>query len=101
MSEYHVFVHHQAEKYSAAVLEMPDCIGTGATREEAIAQAQAALETRLTQGEIITIQLNPVQKVQPNPWIEEFGRFRADPTWDELQVEITQYRNQLDQDGVK
>jgi predicted RNase H-like HicB family nuclease len=56
--QYQVFVEHQPNNgFIAAVIGMPGCLAEGQTKEEAIAKAKAELESRLAQGEIVTIEV--------------------------------------------
>ena len=45
-----------ANGFVATVLGWPDCIGTGATKDEALTQVRAAVAQRLTQVEIVRLQ---------------------------------------------
>ncbi len=84
--QYQIFVQNQADNsFIAAVIGMPDCIAEGQTREAAIANAKATLQSRLAQGEIVTIEVEgPNQTVSGNPWLESFGAFKTDPTFDDF-----------------
>ena len=63
------------------------------TREKAIRCAQAAIESRLAQEDIVMVEVEPEER--PNPWVEMAGIFADDPTWDEFQAEIEKYRREL------
>lgn len=38
-------------------------------------------------------------KLPPNRWVEQFGRFKDDPTFDDLQQEIATYRQTIDDEA--
>lgn len=85
---------------------MADCVAEGRTREEAIANARAALIEKLALGEIVTIDVEDAEvisvsgaKAVGNVWREEAFRFREDPTFDEFVAEIQSERHDLDSEG--
>jgi len=98
--QYQLFVQDQpGNGYVAAVLGIPDCVAQGRTKEEAIAKAKAALAERLAQGEIVTIDIESAHAERTgNPWLDNFGRFKDDPTFDDFLAEIEVYRRELDAD---
>jgi hypothetical protein len=97
---YQVFVQSHPDKgYIATVLGICDCIAEGGTKEEAVAKVRATLTARLTQGEVVTIDVDvPVSDRARNPWLENFGRFKDDPTFDDFLAEIEAYRREVDAD---
>ena len=96
--QYQIFVQNQADNsFIAAVIGMPDCIAEGQTREDAIANAKAAFQARLAEGEIVTVKIEePNQTVSGNPWLESFGVFKDDPTFDDFLEKMAEYRHELD-----
>jgi predicted RNase H-like HicB family nuclease len=98
--QYQVFVQNHANSgFIAAVLGVPDCLAEGKTKEEAIANAKAALESRLSQGEIVTIEVEaPTKTVSGNPWLDSFGVFKDDPTFDDFLEKIVEQRQQSDEE---
>ena len=96
--QYQVFVQSYPNNgFVAAVIGMPDCLAEGQTKEEAIANAKAALQSRLAQGEIVTIEVEgPTPKAASNPWLDSFGAFKDDPTYDDFLERIAEYRRELD-----
>jgi hypothetical protein len=87
-TQYRVLIRSEAsDLFVASVLGIDDCVGEGRTREEAIAQAKAALVDRLAQGEVITIDVEIGSMSAANVWREEAGRFRDDATFDEFVTE--------------
>jgi hypothetical protein len=97
---YQIFVQHQANNgFVAAVLGIPDCIAEGQTEEEAIANAKASLSSRLAQGKIVSVELEDLTgKTTGNPWLESFGVFKDDPTFDDFLEKIAEYRRQVDEE---
>jgi predicted RNase H-like HicB family nuclease len=95
---FRIFVQHQLEQgYVASVIGIPDCVAEGATREEAVAKAKEALSRILAQGEIVSVEMENVLHTQPdNPWLKIIGMFKDDPTWDDFQASIEEYRRELD-----
>ena len=88
--QYQVFIEpHPDKAYIAFVIGVPDCVAEGRTIEEAIANAKAALTERLAQGEIVTIEMTSTDSTgSENPWLDNFGRFKDDPTFDDFSAEI-------------
>lgn len=77
--------------FVASVIGMPDCVAEGQTKEEAIANAKAALAGRLAQGEVVTIE---IEISGDNPWLKIFGRFKNDSTFDDFLSEIENNRKE-------
>lgn len=98
--KYQIFVRHQASNgFIAAVLGIPDCIAEGQTEEEAVANAKASLSSRLAQGKIVSVELEePAGKTTGNPWLDSFGVFKDDPTFDDFLEKIAEYRRQVDEE---
>ncbi|HEX8999646.1 MAG TPA: type II toxin-antitoxin system HicB family antitoxin [Blastocatellia bacterium] len=98
--QYQVFVQSQANNgFIAAVLGMPALLAEGQTKEEAVANAKTALQTRLAQGEIVTIEVATLE--EENPLLKYAGVFKDDPTFDEFLAEIEAYRRQVDEEEAQ
>ncbi|MDM8522624.1 hypothetical protein QUF80_04560 [Desulfococcaceae bacterium HSG8] len=59
------------------------------------------MKTRLSEyltkrSELIRIEV-PLAESPDNPWLDKFGWFRNDPTFDDWQAEIAAYRKETDQ----
>lgn len=95
---YQIFVQSQPETgYVASVIGVPDCVAEGETEEEAIAKAKEALSQWLSSGKIVAVEIDAGEAAQvKNPWLEMYGCFADDPTWDDFQANIQEYRRQLD-----
>lgn len=63
--QYRVFVQNPAERrFVASVIEMPAVSEEGATEEEAVSRAKAALEAQLAKGKMINIELPQTTAVE-------------------------------------
>ncbi len=95
---FQIFVKPRLETgYVASVIGIPDCVAEGETKEEAVAKAKEVLIRLLTQGEIVSVEIENVVHTQAdNPWLKICGRFKDDPTWDDFQASIAEYRRELD-----
>ena len=97
-----VILSHSEHKYVARVKEWPDIVVEEDTRQEALDQVKKRLINYLTeQVEVVQIDVDlPTGRFsKENPWIKHFGRFKNDPTFDDLQAEIVAYRQELDNPG--
>ena len=101
--QYRVLIQNpQPQVFTAAILDGPDCIAQGPTKEAALASVREALEARLAQGEVVTIEVNGLrhstdkQTETENPWVKYAGSFRDDPTYDDFLAEVAAYRHELD-----
>jgi predicted RNase H-like HicB family nuclease len=91
---YQVFLQQTADnRYKAVPLVFPDCVAVGKTREEALANLRAMLNARLSQGEIVTVEVGEPE----HPWLKGAGLFKDDPTYDEFLDEIEAYRREVDE----
>ncbi len=80
--------------YQATVLGWSDCQGLGLTKEEAIANLNQAISTRLETTEIASLQI-----VNPNaehPWMKLAGKYKDDPDFDEMLADIEAFRRERD-----
>ncbi len=100
---FQIFVQNQPEQgYVASVVGIPNCIAEGETKVEAVAKAKEVLSRLLTQGEIVSVEIENVGHTQAdNPWLKVFGMFKDDPTWDDFQASIQEYRRELDAEEAK
>ena len=97
---YDVILTKQNNKYVARVREWPEVVVEEQSREAAIDQIKERLVEYLThQVEVIQIEISP--PAGDNPWLKNFGRFRTDPTFAELQAEIAAYRQALDEEEAQ
>lgn len=95
--QYQILVQSQPNhRFTAAVLGLPDCVVEGTTKDEAVTNAKLALQERLTNSEIITVEVNT--PTGENPLLKHAGRFKDDETFDDVMAEIAAYRRQLDEE---
>lgn len=78
--------------YRATALGLPDCVATGETRDEALANLKAAVSAQLANGEIVSLQVEGPE----SPWTRWFGMFNNDPTYDDFLAEVAAYRREVD-----
>jgi hypothetical protein len=65
----------------------------GMTKDEALEALRRAVQQRLASGaELRTLY------VPDNPWLKSAGIFKDDPTFEEWQQAIADYRRQVDED---
>ncbi len=70
----------------------------GATREEALANLRAKIQTRLKKGtELVGLEIGP----PPHPWMEFAGMFKDDPGIEEWIKSMAEYRRQVEDDPAR
>ena len=79
---YSIVVENRQGGYRATVMGWPDCIATGRTRAEALAQLRADLRQRLADVEIVSMDMDAEQ--QTHPMLQFAGVFKDDPLFDEV-----------------
>ena len=92
--EYTVILESKPGHYLASVPTLPDCVGKGRTREEALQNVRAEIVDRLQRVEITRIEVEVPSA--PDPWEPFIGMWAEDSTWDEFQAEIAVYRQKTD-----
>ncbi len=84
-------------KFVARVREWPEVIAEETTRDGVLHQVKTKLLDYLTkQIEIVKLEVS-LPNETGNSWIDKFGWFKDDPTFDDLQAEIAAYRKEIDQ----
>ena len=92
-----VILTKKDNKFVARVREWPEVIAEEKTRAGVIHEIKTKLLEYLTkQVEVIKIEV-PLPNETGNPWIDKFGWFKDDPTFDDLQAEIAAYRKEIGQ----
>jgi predicted RNase H-like HicB family nuclease len=89
--QYQVFVRSQSEsRFVASVVGIPNLTVEGKTEEEAIANAQAALESQLATGRLVTIEINSEEPSNRNTSLMEkpFYETATDEEWKEALMEL-------------
>ncbi|NEQ09542.1 MAG: hypothetical protein F6K37_27430 [Moorea sp. SIO4E2] len=95
---YKVILSRENDKYIARAKEWPEVIVVENSRDAAINQLKAQLLDYLTnQVEVVEVDI-PLLGKTGNPWLDKFGWFKDDPTFDDLQDEIAAYRQEIDQE---
>ena len=92
-----VILSKENDKYIARAKEWPEVMVVENSRDEAIDQLKSQLLDYLTNRiEIVQVEIS-LPSQTGDPWLDKFGWFKNDPTFDDLQAEITAYRQKIDQ----
>lgn len=92
-----VIVRKEGDKFVARVKEWPEITAKDKIREKALNKVKSLLLDYLTDKvEIVKIDV-PVTREARNPWLDYFGFFKDDPTFDDLQAQIALFRNKIDE----
>ncbi len=83
----------------ASIAELPDCQVEAETRTEALAAIQKLVSDRLSQVEVLSLEVSAKEAVQENPWIEFIGMFEGDSEFAEMSAQWRAEREQH-HDGV-
>jgi predicted RNase H-like HicB family nuclease len=98
--QYQVFVKNPAEsEFMASVIGLPNVAANGITEKEAIDKLKVILDAQFRNGKLVTIDIDIPSKgteEKSDPWLDNMGIFRSDPTFDEFLVEVNNYRNEVD-----
>ncbi len=93
---YDVILSREDDKYIARAKEWPEVTVSENSRDAAIARLKSQLLDYLTnQIEVVQVEI-PLSTQTGNPWLDKFGWFKDDPTFDDLQAEIAAYRQDID-----
>ena len=95
--EYMVVLEKERGHYRAVVPALPGCVVKGKTRADTLAQMQQAIAEWLKKIEITTVEVNAPPF--PDAWAPFIGMWKDDPTWDDFQAEIANYRRQIEKEG--
>ncbi len=82
-----VFVHQDNGHFVATLVGSPQMTVTAATRADALAQMQTALEQRFSQGELVFLNV-PREGI-----LAAAGKFRDDPFLSDIRDEIYRQRD--------
>ena len=95
--DFEIIVRNTRENvYAATSPDYPGCMGTGWTEEEAIRNLKTVVTDRISiNAQPATKWVkDPITGKTGNPWLDTAGIFADDPTWDEFQANIAEYRRQ-------
>lgn len=93
---YDVILSQENDKYIARAKEWPEVTVIENSRDAAIARLKSQLLNYLTnQVEVVQVDI-PLPTETGNPWLDKFGWFKDDPTFDDLQAEIAADRQDID-----
>ena len=92
-----VILSKENNKYIARVKDWPEIMVEESSRDEAITSVKTKLLDYLTNKiELIQIEV-PIPTKTGNPWLDKFGWFKDDPTFDDFEAEIASYRKEISQ----
>ncbi|MEL6489919.1 MAG: hypothetical protein AAFQ95_08145 [Cyanobacteria bacterium J06621_3] len=95
---YDVILSRENNKYVARAKDWPEVTVVESSRDAAISQLKSQLLDYLTNKvEVVQVDI-PLPSQTGNPWLDKFGCFKDDPTFDDLQAEIAAYRQEIDQE---
>jgi len=93
-----VVIHKKKDKYFARIKDWPEISVEENSRDEALTQVRSKFIDYLTNKvELVQIEV-PFLSKTGNPWLDKFGWFKSDPTFDDLQSEIASYRKLIDKE---
>lgn len=93
-----VILSKKNDQYIARAKQWPEIIAVDNSRDAAIDQLKSQLLDYLTnEVEMVQIEI-PVSTPTENPWLNKFGWFKDDSTFDDLQAEIATYRQEIEQE---
>ncbi len=93
---YEVILTQKRNMYWARVKQWPEVVVRDKSRQVAIQRVRQRLIEYLTLPmELVQIELD-LPSTKPNPWLQNFGRFKDDPTFEDLQTEIVAYRQAVE-----
>jgi predicted RNase H-like HicB family nuclease len=87
MMNFPVSIEPSGDRFTAALLGAPEVCVSGETREAAIAELRRVVSQRVTDGQIVSLDISPSS-------VTDFiGVFRDDPTLDEICEEAYRQRD--------
>jgi len=93
-----VVISRKNNKYIARVKDYPEIVVEEISRDSALTQVRSKLIDYLTNKvELVQIEV-PIPTRTGNPWLDKFGWFKNDPTFEDLQSEISAYRKEIDRE---
>jgi predicted RNase H-like HicB family nuclease len=104
--QYQIFVENRsARHFVASVIGMPTVSVDGNTEVEAIANVKAALNSQLSKGKVVTIDLDQPQEsdLTATTPMQHAGILVTDPTFDDWMDKLAEIRrsaNEIDDDAT-
>jgi predicted RNase H-like HicB family nuclease len=92
--QYQIFVESRsARHFVASVIGMPTVSVDGYTEVEAISNVKAALNSQLSKGKVVTIDLDEPQEIARTPTpMQHAGVLETDPTFDDWMDKLANIR---------
>jgi len=91
-----VIISTENNRFIARAKNWPEIAVQENSRDEAIERITARLSEYLNHKmELIKIDV-PIVSQTGNPWLDKFGWFKDDPTFDDFEAEIAAYRHEID-----
>lgn len=94
---YLVLLENRGTDYVAHVPALPGCEVHAGTEQEALEKARQAITARLEKVKVVPLEVETPVHGMDHPWLRDAGIFKDDPTWDEFQAAIAEYRREIDE----
>ncbi|HLP45081.1 MAG TPA: hypothetical protein VK469_04005 [Candidatus Kapabacteria bacterium] len=93
-----VIISKTNNKFIARAKDWPEIAVKENSRDKAINSIKSRLINYLNHKiELVKIEV-PLESKTGNPWVDKFGWFKEDPTFDDLENEIASYRKEIDRE---
>lgn len=93
-----VIISKTNNKFIARAKDWPEITVKENTRDKAINSITSSLINYLNHKiELVKIEV-PLESKTGNSWVDKFGWFKEDPTFDDLENEIASYRKEIDRE---
>ena len=83
---------HGPDRFTAYAPAFAEAVGHGATRDDAVAALQRAVDTIIATSTVVDINLD----ADSDPWQRVIGMFADDPNWDAFQAAMSNDRAAID-----
>jgi hypothetical protein len=82
---FHVLLEKsEAGRTIASIAELANCRVEADSRKEALVAIQELVSDRLSNVEVLPLEISPTQTVKENPWTEFIGMFEGDAEFAEM-----------------
>jgi hypothetical protein len=82
---FHVLLEQNAAgRTIASIAELANCQVEADSRKEALVAIQELVSDRLSNVEVLPLEISPAQTVEENPWTEFIGMFEGDAEFAEM-----------------